>query len=192
MLLMSLCLGASAGDKISSSENRIGHSAEVVSTKMTPITKGFAAVSEIGDMYQVQAGKVAQKRSQTAAVKDFAARMVAAHIDTTNKLKFALASTPPDITPLLHLDDGHLRMIANLRSAKDMNFDTQYIAQQVAANRQALDLMRVYVEYGDTQAIKTFALKTALAIQIELNQAEKIRSGINKKSKGKPASTDAQ
>ena len=64
-----------------------------VSAEMTHSTKGFVTAAATSDMYEVEAGKIAAKRASSAAVKDFAERMVKAHSETTDKLKSILAST---------------------------------------------------------------------------------------------------
>jgi putative membrane protein len=147
---------------------------------MTTTTKGFVEAAAVSDMYEVEAGKIAQARGQSAAVRDFGARMVAAHTETTNKLKAALASTKPDITPPAHLDDRRQGMIDELRGAKDADFDGRYIAQQVDAHNEALILMKGYAKDGDTPAIRKLAAKTALTVQAHLNMAEKIQNGMRK------------
>jgi putative membrane protein len=102
--------------------------------------------------------------------------MVTAHTQTTTKLKAALASTHPDITPPARLDDRRQGMIDELRGAKDADFDGRYIAQQIDAHKEALILMKGYAKDGDVAAIKKFAGKTAPVVQEHLNMAEHLSS----------------
>ena len=94
-----------SNDTASAVKDTVGYGVGVVSAEMTSTTKGFAEAAATSDMYEVEAGKIAQERAQTAAVKNFGAKMVAAHTETTSKLKSALASTHPDIAPPAHLDN---------------------------------------------------------------------------------------
>jgi putative membrane protein len=171
-----------SNDTMSAAKDTVGHGVGVVSAEMTSTTKGFVNAAAVSDMYEVEAGKIAQERGQTAAVKSFGAKMVAAHTETTDKLKAALASTHPDITPPAHLDDRREGMIDELRGAKDVDFDGRYVAQQIDAHNEALILMKGYAKDGDTPAIKKLAAKTAPAVQMHLNMAEKIQKGLKKQS----------
>jgi putative membrane protein len=171
-----------SNDTMSAAKDTVGYGVGVVSAEMTSTTKGFVEAAATSDMYEVEAGKIAQERGQTAAVKNFGAKMVTAHTETTNKLKATLASTHPDITPPAHLDDRRQGMIDELRGAKDADFDARYIAQQVDAHKEALILMKGYAKDGDTAAIKTLAAKTAPVVQMHLNMAEKIQKGLKKQS----------
>ena len=169
-----------SNDTMSSVKDTVGHGVGVVSAEMTSTTKGFVQAAAVSDMYEVEAGKIAQQRGQSAAVKDFGAKMVTAHTETTKKLKAALASTHPDIAPPAQLDDRRQAMIDELRGAKDADFDGRYIAQQIDAHKEALILMKGYAKDGDTAAIKTLAAKTAPTVQMHLNMAEKIQNGMKK------------
>jgi putative membrane protein len=169
-----------SNDTMSAVKDTVGHGVGVVSAEMTTTTKGFVDAAAVSDMYEVEAGKIAQQRGQSASVKDFGARMIAAHTATTNKLKTALASTHPDIVPPAQLDDRRQAMIDELRGAKDADFDGRYIAQQVDAHNEALILMKGYAKDGDTRAIKTLAAKTVPVVQEHLKMAEKIQNGIKK------------
>jgi putative membrane protein len=169
-----------SNDTASAVKDTVGHGVGVVSAEMTSTTKGFVEAAATSDMYEVEAGKIAQERGQTAPVKSFGAKMVTAHTETTNKLKAALASTHPDIAPPAHLDDRRQGMIDELRGAKDTDFDARYIAQQVDAHKEALILMKGYAKDGDTPTIKKFAANTAAAVQMHLNMAEKIQNGLKK------------
>ncbi len=88
-----------------------------VSAEMTTTTKGFVTAAATSDMYEVEAGRIAQQRGQTAAVKDFGAMMVKAHTETTGKLKAIIADGNIAVTPPAHLDDRRQGMIDNLRGA---------------------------------------------------------------------------
>ncbi len=118
-----------SNDTASDEKDTGGNGVGVISAEMTMTTKGFVAAAATSDMYEVEAGKIAQERGQSAAVKNFGAKMVTAHTETTDKLKAALASTHPDIAPPSRLDDRRQGMIDELRGAKDADFDGRYIAQ---------------------------------------------------------------
>ncbi len=125
------------------------HTEGVISAEMTTTLKGFAAEAAQSDMYEVAAAKIARERSSNAEVKAFAAKMIAAHTETSRKLKALLAAEKTGITPPATLDDRHQGLIDELRGAKTADFDGRYIAQQVDAHKEALILMNGYAKDGD-------------------------------------------
>jgi len=171
-----------ANDTMSAVKDTVGHGVGVVSAEMTTTTKGFAEAAAVSGMYEVEAGKIAEQRSQNTSVKNFAGQMVRAHTVTSDKLKSDLASTHPEIQLPAHVDDRHQGMLDELRGAKDADFDSRYMAQQIDEHKEALILMQGYAKDGDTPVIKELAAKTAPVVQAHLNMAEKVQGTLNKQS----------
>jgi putative membrane protein len=162
-------------ETMSSVEDATAGAVGVISAEMTKTTKGFVAAAATSDMYEVEAGKIAERRAQSADVKDFAHHMVEAHTQTTDKLKSILAANNIAVTPPAHLDDRRQGMIDNLRGAKRADFDHRYLAQQEAAHREAAILMDGYAKDGDNNAVKDFAADTLPAVREHLAMVKKLR-----------------
>ncbi|HKB96180.1 MAG TPA: DUF4142 domain-containing protein [Rhizomicrobium sp.] len=145
-----------------------------VSAEMTTTTKGFVAAAATSDMYEVTAGKIAVQRAQSPGVKEFAQKMVDAHTETTDKLKGIIASNNINVTPPAHVDNRRQGMLDDLRGAKAQDFDHRYVAQQIAAHKEADILMRGYAKDGDNAAIKDFARTTDKAVKMHLHMAQKL------------------
>jgi putative membrane protein len=148
----------------------------VVSAEMTTTTKGFVTAAATSDMYEVEAGKIAEKRAQSSSVKDLGAMMVKAHTGTTEKLKGIIVSNNIAVTPPAHLDNRRQGMIDDLRGAKAADFDHRYLAQQEAAHKEAEILMRGYAKSGDNAAIKSFASDTLPAVQDHLKMVHQLQA----------------
>jgi len=145
-----------------------------VSAEMTSTTKGFVTAAATSDMYEVAAGQIAVQRAQSAAVKDFAQKMVDAHTETTTKLKALVADNKINVALPAHVDHRRQGMLDDLRGAKAQDFDHRYISQQVAAHKEANILMRGYAKDGDNAALKDFAGTTDKAVKMHLSMAEKL------------------
>ena len=163
-----------ANDTLSAVKDATGHAVGTVSAEMTHSLQGFVTAAAIGDMYEVEAGKIAADRSHNAQVRAFAEKMVTAHTATTEKLKGLLVDAGGNVTPPAHLDDRHQGMVDELRGAKDQDFDNRYISQQIAAHDEALILMRGYAKDGDVPAIRKFAAQTAPVVKMHLKMANAI------------------
>ena len=161
-----------ANDTMSAVKDTAGLAVGAISAEMTTKLPDFVNAAAISDMYEVEAGSIAQERAQNPRVKDFGERMVKAHTETTDKLKSTLAAINSKIVPPAHLDDRRQGMIDELRGAKDADFDARYLAQQIDAHREALILMRGYAKSGDTPAIRKLAAKTVSLVQSHLDMAE--------------------
>jgi putative membrane protein len=145
-----------------------------VSAEMTSTTQGFVTAAATSDMYEVTAGKIALQRASSPDVKEFAQKMVDAHTETTTKLKGIIASNAIQVTPPAHVDNRRQGMLDDLRGAKAADFDHRYIAQQVAAHKEADILMRGYAKDGDNAAIKDFAAATDKHVKMHLSMAQKL------------------
>jgi putative membrane protein len=161
-----------SNDSASAVKDTAGHVVGDVSAESTTTLKGFVPAAAISDMYEVEAGKIAEDRAQNREVKAFAAKMVKAHTQTTNELKSILASNGAPVAPPATLDNRRQGMIDELRGAKAADFDNRYLSQQIDAHKEALILMKGYAKDGDVASVKAFASRTAPIIQSHLNMAE--------------------
>jgi putative membrane protein len=151
-----------------------GHAVGTVSAEVTTSLQSFVTAAATSDMYEVEAAKIALQRSRDSQVKAFARRMESAHAATTDELKATLTRINSTVTPPSVLDDRRQGMIDELRGAKDVDFNSRYMSQQVDAHNEALTLMDRYAKDGDTPAVKSFAAKTRTAVQSHLDMAKKL------------------
>jgi putative membrane protein len=168
-------------DTMSAVKDAAGHAVGLISAEMTTTLKGFATEAATSDMYEVAAAKIAVERSSNTDVKAFATKMIAAHTETSAKLKALLISGKNVALPAA-VDDRRQGMLDELRGAKAADFDGRYIAQQVDAHKEALILMQGYAKSGDDKAVKSFANKTAAAVQMHLNMAQKLDNQLSKRT----------
>lgn len=136
-------------------------------------TDGFVTAAAIGDMYEIEAGKLAQQMGKSDAVKKFGAMMVKDHTATSEKLKATLATAGVTAKPPTLLDERRQGLIDNLRAA-GANFDKVYGQQQETAHEEMLTLMKGYADNGDNTALKALAGATAPKVQMHLDMAKKL------------------
>ena len=144
-----------------------------------PTTNGgqmFANNAAASDAFEIETSKLALDSSQSAAVKKFAKQMVAAHTQSTEKLKTAAAGLSPAITPDPTLDPDQQAKLDALKDKKGKDFDTAYIDAQVAGHQQTLDKVRSYAASGDVPAFKSFAQTLAPIVAAHLNMAKALKS----------------
>lgn len=139
---------------------------------MANTAQGFVDQAAMSDMYEIEAGKLAQANGASQEVKDFGAMMVAEHTKSSGELKAAAKSAPGATAPA-RLDAKKQADLDALESAGE-RFDATYKQQQVAAHTATLALLQGYADGGDNEALKAFAQKTAPVVQKHLEAARKL------------------
>jgi len=138
----------------------------------------FAAKAASSDQFEIEAAKVALKRSTNVQVKKFAQDMIDAHTATSAGLKAAIAASGVSITLPTALPSDLQDKLDDLNKADAKDFDKTYADDQVDAHQAALNLLQRYAQDGDVAAIKTFAAETAPKVQEHLNHAEGLKNGL--------------
>jgi len=137
-------------------------------------TDDFVTNAAISDMYEIQAGQIAQKKGQSQGVKDFGKMMVTDHTALSNEMKPLI--TAAGKTPPTGLDERRKGMIDNLNAAAPADFDKTYLAQQEAAHNEALTLMQGYADKGDDAGLKGAAGKAVPKIQAHLDHVKQLQA----------------
>jgi putative membrane protein len=137
-------------------------------------TEDFVTSAAISDMYEIQAGEIAQKKGQSADVKTFGKTMVTHHTAMSNELKPLIAAAGK--TAPTGLDERRKGLIDNLNAASAAEFDQVYLKQQEAAHDEALSLMRNYAEKGDDVNLKAAASKAVPKVQAHLDHVKRLQA----------------
>jgi len=130
-----------------------------------PSASDFAQKVAMSDMYEVEAGKIANQKGQSPQVKGFGQMMVEAHSKTTEDLKSIIANEKLKVDLPIKLDSNHQKLIDDLTAASDTDFDKTYAKQQVDVHEDAVKLFDSYAKDGDNASLKQFAQKTLPVIQ---------------------------
>jgi putative membrane protein len=138
-----------------------------------PSTESFLASVAAGTLFEIDSSKLALGRTRSAAVKDFADRMVNEHslIDARFKEAVSQAKLPP---PTDKLDALHQAMLDALKARDAPSFDKAYAETQVQALRETVDLYRTYATVGGNARIKRFAQDELLTVRAHLDDARRL------------------
>jgi putative membrane protein len=150
----------------------------VSATLHTPSTPDFVNAAATTDMFEIQAAKIALRRSKNADVKGFAAMMIHDHTQSTAALKAAIQASGRALTPPADLPADMRMKLDDLNATPDAAFDKVYMDGQVMAHQTALSVMQAFAANGDTPQIKAFAAKVAPVVQQHLNHASTIRDSL--------------
>jgi putative membrane protein len=134
---------------------------------------GYVSNAAIGDMYEIEAGRMAQERAQNADVKAFGQMLVTDHTATSNEMK-PLAAAAGETAPT-EMDERRKGLLDNLRAASAADFDRVFLDQQVAAHQEAITLHRGYADNGEDAQLKAFAGRTVPKLEQHLERARQLQ-----------------
>ena len=140
-------------------------------------TGAFVSNAVQGDMYEIQAAKMAEQRSKNPEVKAFAKMMAADHTKLSHEMKPLIAAAGQ--TPPTDLDQRRKGFLDNLKAASDADFDKTYMDQQVAAHDEALTLMQGYAKDGSDAGLKAAAGKAVPTVQKHSDKAKQIQAALS-------------
>jgi putative membrane protein len=141
----------------------------------------FVAEAGVADMYEIQAGQIALKKSKNNDVKGFAKMTVEDHTKSTTALREAIKdSGRADLAPPTQLSEEKQAMIEDLNKAPDTLFDTMYLTQQATVHSDAERILSAYAANGDAPPLKAFAGKTAPVVQKHLDRVHQIEAKLAK------------
>lgn len=136
--------------------------------------QAFAAAMAASDLYEIEAGRLAQEMGRHQSIKDFGAMMVDDHTASSSRLKQAAAEATLPIAVNARMSDQHEDALQALRNAGDA-FDSVYKRQQIAAHERALAVLRA--QAAGQGPLAAFAGRTAPIIEGHLERARALPEG---------------
>ena len=116
-------------------------SATAANANGTESTEALITGVTLSDLYQIEAGKIAETKGQSEGVKDFGKQMVTDHTAMSNQMKHVFAATKTTIPT--ELGPRGKRMIDALNAATPEEFDKLYLSQQQTAQAARLPAQRL-------------------------------------------------
>ena len=136
----------------------------------------FVRAAAASDLYEMEASRLAEQRSQNAEVKRFAQRMLRDHGKTTGELKGMLPQlqgvSPQQVAT--SLDRQHQALLEQLQGAQGAEFDRVFARQQLQSHQGAVDLFRAYAQSGDDARLKQWATQTLPSLEEHLREAQQL------------------
>lgn len=174
-----LLFGATAG--IAAAQNAGSPAATSASPSiLSPVDYNFVAQAYLGAPFQVDSGRLAEKRATTARLRDYAHLMVVTHIPVIDDLNAILQHKGTTAPPNTLLHAAYDTMIASLKAEHGAAFDRDYVTGQVDYQRGNAALFQDEIRNGADPDLKAFARRTLPKIEDHLQRA--LRLAKNSKS----------
>jgi putative membrane protein len=153
----------------------MGLVATVVIAQQPNPDQAFYMQAAEGGMAEVEAGKLAQAKGNSAAVKDFGSQMVADHGKANAKLK-SIAANKQVMLPSAPSAE-HQTMKKKLEGLTGAAFDAAYVQGQVADHEKVAALLEKEIASGKDADAKAFAMETLPTVKAHLAMAQKLAHG---------------
>jgi putative membrane protein len=142
--------------------------------KDNPDESFFKNAAEAG-MAEVDAGKTAQAKGTSAAVKDFGAMMVKDHSAANAKLQKIAVSKGVELPTKPSMMQMAMAKKTDMKSGE--SFDKDYIEGQIKAHKDTIDLFQKEIDEGKDADAKAFATATLPTVKMHLTKIEQIAAG---------------
>jgi putative membrane protein len=130
----------------------------------------FAREALIAGQAEVQAGKLAGRKGQSPAVKDFANRMVKDHSSAGERLNTLLKGGAYSVST--QLDTDHRVMMDQLNKANGKGFDELYIRGQIVDHQKAAQLYEWIIDNGQDTRLQSYAMDVLPVVMMHLEMAK--------------------
>jgi putative membrane protein len=134
--------------------------------------KDFFKHAAEGGIAEVEAGKLAQSKGSSQAVKDFGAMMVTDHSAANDKLKSIATGENVDLPTSSSVKQ--MASKAKLEVLTGDTFDKAYIKGQIAAHQQTAALFKKEIASGSDAQAQAFAKATLPTVQAHLKKIRQI------------------
>lgn len=135
---------------------------------------GYVSNAAIGDMYEIEAGRMAQERGVSAEAKALGEMLVSDHTAASERMK-GLAQAAGETVPI-EMDERRKGLLDNLRAAQGAEFDRVFAEQQVAAHQEALTLHEGFADNTDHPELAAHAREVVPRLQAHLERARALET----------------
>jgi putative membrane protein len=151
-----------------------GDAAASASQKLTSVDYNFVAQANLGAPFQIDSGRVAEKKATMAAIRDYAHLMVVTHIPVVDALNKILAQKSIEAPPNTLLQGAYRTMVASLQAEGGTALDRDYVEGQVDYQKGNAALFQNEIENGNDPDLKAFARATLPKVEDHLGRALKL------------------
>jgi len=145
--------------------------------QLNAVDGNFIAQANLGAPFQIDSGRLAEKKGTTAAIRDYAHLMVVSHIPVVNALNAILQRKNMAAPSNTLLHGAYNAMVASLEADRGIGFDRDYVEGQVEYQKGNAALFQYEIQHGADPDLKEFARQTLPKIEDHLHRALALAKG---------------
>ena len=142
---------------------------------IAPSTTDFITQATIGDIFGIEAGKLALQRGGDKT-KNFAEKAMRHHEESSQALKSLIEGGKVRASIPVTIDSARQTILDKLTKLQGAEFDKEYSSVQVGAQADALSLFERYSKGGDHPDLKLFAVKSLPNLEERVRLAKDLNS----------------
>lgn len=156
------------------------HAADPPSQAARPETKAvstgvFLTKAGAANLFEVESGKLAITKTQSAPVREFAYMMVTDHGAAALEFKKAVAEAMLKAPPEM-VDAKQKAIIDSLKAKDGAAFDRAYVEAQYQAHIESLELIQAYADKGDNARMRQYAKDRLSTLKKHLDHVTRLRA----------------
>jgi putative membrane protein len=159
--------------------------ASASASQVNAVDANFVAQANLGAPFQIDTGRLAEKKGTTAGIRDYAHLMVVSHIPVVNALNAILQRKNITAPPNTLLRGAYDAMVASLQAERGTAFDRDYVDGQVEYQKGNAALFQYEIQNGADPDLKEFARQTLPKIEDHLQRALALAKGSDRKTAGR-------
>lgn len=132
--------------------------------------------SAAGDLFEIQGGKMAQVRGQSAMVKQLGARLASDHTKSSTDVKKLAEQLK--VTLPTHPDSKQRAELAQLAKLHGAAFDKQYVKTEIDDHKMDIADARKQIATGSNSQVVDEARKNLPVLQTHLKLAEQAQATV--------------
>jgi putative membrane protein len=141
-------------------------------------TQAFVDKVAAGDRFEIETSRLVAGSAASPEVMDYARQLIAAHTQSTARLKAAAAKDSMGLVIDDRLSTAQQAALEDMKSKKGYIFDTAYLSAQVHGHGQMLTELKDYAASGDNASLKTFAQDQIPTVTEHVDKAKALQGRI--------------
>jgi putative membrane protein len=181
-LFVGLLLAAPELGVAGAQENETSREPRPASPALSPVDYDFMGQANLGAQFQIDSGRLAEKRAMTPAIREYAHEMVATHGPAKDALERLLVREGIQAPPEALLKGAYDAIMSSLEEAPDVTtFERDYMRSQVEYQKGNAALLQNEAQNGSDADLKEFARATLPNVEGHVQRASKIAADVKRR-----------
>ncbi|MBV6751942.1 DUF4142 domain-containing protein [Pseudomonas chlororaphis] len=141
-----------------------------------PVSAGtpaeFIDTASAAGIAEIETSRLAIEKTTSTDINSFAVEMIKDHTDANRDLKAIAAHHNLTMAPEAEILDRARKLMLQVQEGE--SFDIAYVANQIKAHEDAIQLFKDEAEHSASPELKAFAIQTLPKLQMHLDMARKL------------------
>lgn len=138
----------------------------------------FIDTASASGIAEIETSRLAIQKTTSTDINSFAVEMIKDHTDANRDLKAIAAHHDLPMAPEAEILDRARKLMLQVQEGE--SFDIAYVANQIKAHEDAIQLFKDEAEHSASPELKAFAIQTLPKLQMHLDMARKLEMSHHK------------